>query len=31
MEQYGIVGLTLEQQIERTAIAVRERLDVTQK
>ena len=31
MEQYGIVGLTLEQQIERTAIAVRERLDVTQE
>jgi nucleoside-diphosphate-sugar epimerase len=31
LEQYGIVGLTLEQQIERTAIAVRERLDVTQK
>ena len=31
MEQYGIVGLTLEQQIERTAIAVRDRLDVTQK
>ena len=28
MERYGILGLTLEQQIERTSIAVRERLDV---
>jgi nucleoside-diphosphate-sugar epimerase len=31
MERYGIVGHSLEQQIERTALAVRKRLEVTQK
>jgi nucleoside-diphosphate-sugar epimerase len=31
MKRYGIVGHTLEQQIERTALAVRKRLEVTQK